>query len=211
MLRRPRARTLLATFAGVLAVRCLAFPTSASGTVEEQRARLPPPAECSDAVEGVWMSLSFSRGEWYDFTLTIRRTAPESDQLRGDIIAHYWGGTDQDVKPPPCGNDGLELVVKMPAKGKLDPEGRVEFGGTSWTLDRVVCGRPTGYNPDQFAGRIDPAIQEFQSLNNDGGRFVNEPTVFRRVKCLDAPRKQPPAAVKPPAYAPARRSSGCGL
>ena len=32
---------------------------------------------------------------------------------------------------------------------------------------------PWGYNLDNFSGEIDPEIQEFQSLNNDGGRDVD--------------------------------------
>jgi hypothetical protein len=43
--------------------------------------------------------------------------------------------------------------------------------------------RPILYRPDHFTGTIDPAIQEFQSVNNDGGRAVNDPMVFRRIAC----------------------------
>jgi hypothetical protein len=188
-------------------------PREVLGTVEEQRARLPPPAECTDPVEGIWMSLSYARvvGEWYDFTLDIRRAAPGSDELKGEITSHFWNGVSTDPKPPACTPGGLELVVKMPARGKVaDDAGksRVFLGGTTYTNDRAVCGRFVGYNPDTFEGTIDPKLQEFQSLNNDGGIFRNEPAVFRRVRCLEPPRKQA-LDVKPPDFAPAKRT-GCG-
>jgi hypothetical protein len=46
-------------------------------------------------------------------------------------------------------------------------------------------------------------------LNNDGGRAVNSPTVFRRGRCLEEP---PPPGVKatPPPFEPPRRLFGCG-
>ena len=201
-------RALLRAFVVILCGLFL-YTTTASGTVEEQRARLPPPKECSDAVEGVWMGQVYSLGQWYIFELSIRRAAPNSDLLRGQILSHFWTGGEEDEKPPAC-TDGVELVVKMPARGTVDASGHVEVAGTSYSVEKHICGEAVEYNLDHFEGTIDPSLQEFQSINNDGGRFVNEPTVFRRVQCFDAPRKDPPPELRAPAFAPTEhRASGC--
>ena len=99
---------------------------------------------------------------------------------------------------------------RMPSKGSIDPQGTVVFGAQTYTIDKVVCGQPGRYNPDNFSGKIDVERQEFQSVNNDGGRAVNDPTVFRRVRCIDAPHRGT-AKATPPAFAPAkRRAWSCG-
>ena len=92
----------------------------------------------------------------------------------------------------------------------------MHFGGTSWRLTNVFCGpNPPfpDYNLDQFSGTIDPDLQEFQSVNNDGGVMVNMPTVFRRIQCFDAP-PPPRVAVTPPPFFPKAsvepEASGCG-
>jgi hypothetical protein len=191
------------------------LPSLAPATVEEQRARLPPPATCTDPVEGVWMSHKFnpSQADWYIFTLSIHRTAPGAATLRGDILSHSWEGTAQDQEPPPC-RQGLDhWTVAMPAVGVVEPGGIVRFGGTSWRPEQTFCGhapRPGQYNVDHFSGTIDPALQEFQSVNNDGGRSVNDPMVFRRVRCFEPP-VTPHIQVAPPPFRPATRSRGCGL
>jgi hypothetical protein len=200
-------------------VLCIAalvlFPQTLRATVEEQRARLPPPASCPDSVEGVWMSHKWDPrfDDWYVFTLRIRRTAPGAATLTGDIQAHYWNGTPQDQQPPPCTPGMHHQIVYMTAMGTAAPNGRIEFWGTQWRPDQALCGpppRPGQYNLDHFSGTIDPAILEFQSVNNDGGRSINDPTVFRRVRCLDQPALAPHLNVAPPPFAPPRRTSaGC--
>ena len=191
---------------------------SASATVAEQRARLPPPAECEDPVEGIWRAHQFWgwRGEWYVMTLEIHRSKPGQPELTGTILSEYWHGGAKDQEAPPCAQQPFHFVVRMPALGTYR-EGDVYFGGTSWTLDRAVCGgRPHGYNPDRFTGKIDPKIQEFQSVNNDGGQAVNAPAVFRRIRCWDDPTQgpEPPPAVdvRVPAFRPKSKAKrgGCG-
>jgi hypothetical protein len=194
----------------------LAMPNSAGATVAEQRARLPPAAECTDEVAGVWRSHSFwpDRGQWYLFTLEIRRLQPESSELEGVIFSDYWHGTSRDQEPPPCGQVLYHYIVRMPAKGSVNG-GAVAFGGTSWQLDRAPCGGsgPGRYYPDRFTGTIDPKLQEFQSVNNDGGPAVNVPMVFRRIRCWDGAEPEPPPAinVKAPALGPKSKSKkgGC--
>ena len=195
------------------AVAILLLPALAPADVQEQRARLPPPATCTDPVEGTWMSHKFypEYADWYIFTLRVRRVAAGQPQLTGEIQAHVWTGGLADVQPPPC-NPGLShWTVFMTAQGTADAGGRIHFWGTQWRPESAFCGRapyPGEYNLDHFSGTIDPAIQEFQSVNNDGGRSVNEPTVFRRIGCFDS-APPPSVEVKPPPVFPQQRKGGC--
>lgn len=196
------------------AVAILLLPALAPADVQEQRARLPPPATCEDPVEGTWMSHKFypEYGDWYIFTLRVRRVAAGQPQLTGEIQAHVWTGGLGDVQPPPC-NPGLShWTVLMTAQGTADAARNIHFWGTQWRPEAAFCGRtplPGEYNLDHFSGVIDPAIQEFQSVNNDGGRSVNDPTVFRRVGCLEPP-STPHVTVAPPPFYPSSRTGGCG-
>ncbi|MEJ7733546.1 MAG: hypothetical protein WKG00_30670 [Polyangiaceae bacterium] len=204
-------RVALAALAGAVAWTFVADPGFAGGSVEEQRARLPPPATCVDPVEGIWVGHNFEPrwAQWYIFTLEVKRPDKEAPALEGKIFSHYWDGTEKDVNPPPCRPGMRQSKVSMPAKGDFQ-EGRIAFGGTSWTTDQSICGGFASYNPDRFTGAIDPATQEFQSVNNDGGRAINVPTVFRRVKCFDSAAPPKPAlSVDPPPFAPPSRSRGC--
>jgi hypothetical protein len=199
---------------GALAVAWLfvSAPGFAGGSIEEQRARLPPPAACQDPVEGIWVGHNFEARwqQWYIFTLEVHREDKTKPELTGDVLSHYWDGNDKDVNPPPCRPGMRQQKVFMPAVGALR-DGKIEFGGTSWRTEASICGNWASYNPDHFSGAIDPATQEFQSVNNDGGRAVNVPTVFRRVKCFDEPEApKPKIDVKPPPFAPPRKSGGCG-
>lgn len=209
--RSQTARRLL--LLGACAI--VLFPTVAPATVAEQRSRLPPPAFCEDDVAGTWRSHYYFRRQrqWYIFTLEIKRVADQDDQLEGTILSHFWNGKAEEPEPPPCRPGLFRQIVKMPAKGHIR-QGVVTFGGTSWTLDQTVCGnRHVYYNEDNFSGRIDPEIQEFQSVNNDRGAAVNVPVVFRRVKCPDEEKHddEPNPDVKPPSFQPpTRKKSGCG-
>jgi hypothetical protein len=211
--RRPRGPRIWAFFVAGLAALVL-WPEPLRATIEEQRARLPPPATCPDAVEGVWLGHYYDASDrtWYKRSLEIRRVAPGSDRVHGEIVAHFWDGGPKDVNPPPCRPGGQEHVVHMPAVGTATADGKVDFGGTSWRADPPICSRGGfGYAPDRFTGQIDPAIQEFQSVNNDGGRAVNEPNVFRRIRCFDADTPQRPTVdVKPPPFEPKRGLFSCG-
>jgi hypothetical protein len=180
----------------------------APATVEQQRARLPPAAECSSPVTGKWKALSFDerRGEWYEFILEVHQDAKDPSVLSGMIYVDMWVGPPDSPEPPnPC---ELRYKGTMPAKGTFT-DGEVQFGGTSFQLTEEVCGSMYGYNPDNFTGKLQPELQEFQSVNNDGGAAVNEPTVFRRIGCFDDGRKDPGSDVKPPPFFPHHQSSGC--
>lgn len=193
----------------LVAVAALLAPALAPADIQEQRARLPPPAECTDPVEGVWMSHTFYPhvSEWYIFTLTVRHAAGSPSALEGSIHSMFWTGIAQHAEPPPCGQ-GDRRSVNEPARGQLQ-NGHIAFGGTGWQSAPDSC-TPVGggYNPDQFSGAIDAARQEFQTRVEDGGIFQGEPTVFRRVRCLE-PGAMPHVEVAPPPFYP-QRSGGCG-
>ena len=191
------------------------MPTTVSATIEEQRARLPPAADCGeDPVVGVWKSHAYypGHGQWYIFTLTVRRDAAVPGRLVGRVHSHYWTGGPGDQEPPPCRFGGYHQTVVMPGEGRVDGMD-IHFGGTSWQVEQTFCGTPTNsYYPDVFSGVIDPAIEEFQSVNNDGGPMVNYPTVFRRISCIDEDAPQSAEVnVVPPQFYPSSSGCGCGL
>jgi hypothetical protein len=195
----------------VLAV-IVAHPGFAPATITEQRNRLPPPAFCDDEVEGVWRGHYFWEGhnEWYIMTLEVHRDRANPNRLTGVILSEFWeAGRDRPEPPAQCAPGAQHSVIRMPAEGSI-VDGLITFGGTSWQLERSYCSNGyLAYNPDVFSGRIDPAIQEFQSVNNDGGDAVNVPVVYRRIRCFE-PDAVPHISVAPPPFLPPRHA-GCGV
>jgi len=212
---RPRRKQVQSAL-GLAALAAFVVLTGAprrapAGTVAEQRARLPPPAQCEDPVEGIWKSHDYrqERREWTIFTLTIHRVAG-TEQLRGSIHNESWYGDPDRSEPGPCEGE-LRYQISMDAEGRMH-DGRIELGGVgAWRLDAVLCGElDGGYNLDQFSGRLDLELLEFQSVNNDGGVAVDEPTVFRRVECLPQAKADQPEVVVviPPAFYPPEDDAG---
>lgn len=215
--RQIRTKETLGGLALAAFVVATMLPRGApAGTVEEQRARLPPPATCTDPVEGIWRSHDYDErfGDWTVFTLEIHRVEGSTTAIKGTIANDTWYAGPEQSDPGPC-QGNLRFKVSMDAEGTIQDR-TIAFGGIGeWRLDEVVCGFwDGGYNLDNFTGTIDPDIQEFQSVNNDGGRAVNDPTVFRRVKCFDGPVEErgPEVAVTPPPfYLPQEEGvGGCG-
>jgi len=198
-----------------LAVVTLCVARGALANIEDQRARLPPPVnptECTDPVEGVWLSHAYQPRytEWSMFQLVVHRRAPGSPDLEVAISNHSWTGTPQESEPPAnCAGDRLHWTVVMTGAGRTD-DTHIEAWGTSWHVDHVFCSPWGGYNLDHFSGTIDRTLQEFQTVNNDGGRAVNEPTVFRRVRCLEPPQA-PHVTVAPPPFYPRRARGLCAV
>ncbi len=196
----------------VAAIVLMARPSA--GSIAEQRSRLPPPAHCEDKVEGEWRAHQFNEvwQQWVIFRLVVRRKPGSATELTGNIFNETWHGEKTDQEPGLCtGTVPYRVRVSMPALGAFE-NGEVSFWGTSWTMDQVVCGQLPlgfGYRLDHFTGKIDEQRQEFQSVNNDGGRAVNEPTLFRRVRCFDGASQRPPVHVDPPPFVPPDRSQGC--
>ncbi|HET6581881.1 MAG TPA: hypothetical protein VFG69_00515 [Nannocystaceae bacterium] len=187
----------------------------ARATVQEQRARLPPPAQCPDPVAGIWRSHDYDTayGEWTMFALDVRRVDGSDTDLVGTIANESWRGPAEQSQPGPC-LGRLHYRISMDAKGSVR-DGRIEFTAYGqWRMDELVCGEMTGrYNLDSFTGQIDPDLLEFQSINNDGGRMVDYRVVFRRVQCQDGTtlESEPRIAVAPPPfYPPEDAGAGCG-
>lgn len=212
-----RTKTLLGTCAIAVFVISSWLPgLGRASTVAEQRARLPPPADCKDPVAGIWKSHSYDQvfRDWTIFTLEIHRTEPDKDLFDGRISNHSWQAEPHESSPPPCRGE-LRYLVSMNAEGSVN-NGRINFWGVgTWSLDDVPCGSwNMGYNLDHFSGQIDPELMEFQSVNNDGGRAVNDPVVFRRVQCNDGEQLdiEPRIAIAPPPFQPPEdQAGGCGF
>jgi hypothetical protein len=212
--RRAQAQSLLGllALAGFVVIGMTVPRPAPAGTVAEQRARLPPPAQCEDPIEGIWKSHDYrsDRRQWTIFTLEIHRV-DGTEELRGSIRNESWRGDADRSEPGPCEGE-LRYDVSMDAVGRVDA-GQIAFGGVgTWRLDAVLCGEfDGGYNLDNFTGPLDTELLEFQSVNNDGGISVNEPTVFRRVDCLTEPKAEDPkVVVVPPAFYPPEGEAGGG-
>lgn len=149
--------------------------------------------------------------EWVRFTLTIRRVEGSETELEGEMVNESWYGPKTESIRGPCAGR-LQYIVAMEAKGTYVGD-EVEFHGTSWRMEEALCAVGPGfrYNLDRFSGVIDHEIEEFQSLNNDGGRYINVPTVFRRVSCGDQPDPTPQVMVAPPPFYPEAEDKGCGF
>jgi hypothetical protein len=202
----------LPTVAVAAFLAMLIFGTrEAPATVAEQRARLPPAAECESPVAGKWKALAYAprTRSWYEFTLEVHEDEKDKTQLSGMIYVEAWEGPENTPEPPvPCVD---RFRGKMPGSGSFI-NGQVAFSGGQFTMIETVCGGIGRYNPDNFTGKLEPELHEFQAVNNDGGMAVNDPTVFRRIKCFDAERKDPGKEGKeiaPPPFFPKQQKSGC--
>lgn len=193
-------------------------PREAPATIEEQRARLPPPATgCEDdLVAGVWQAHTFYRhvGEWYRFELDIRRDPDDAGgrTLIGTIRSEFWDGGPERAQPPLCDAPGNRRAVLENARGRVDGLD-VEFDATDWRGAGVCHTFFGGYLLDRFSGHIDPERMEFQSvLNADSDAWTDVPTVFRRVRCPPPSdrRDEPKVVVAPPPYEPPSET-GCGF
>ncbi len=142
----------------------------------------------------------------------MRRVAG-TDRLEGTIENNLWHGDETKSEPGVCAG-ALHIIVSMDAVGHVR-DGQIEFGGVGqWRLDDVPCGHfSSGYALDNFAGPLDPARSEFQSMHNDGGAAVNQPTVFRRIACTQpSGGSEPKVVAKPPSFyppAPQEPAGGC--
>ncbi len=164
------------------------------GSIGQQRALLPRAVHCNDEIAGVWRAQKYdpAYGDWMLATMHIHRG--EGTSLHGTIVVHQWDGGPFAIRPPLCGPDGFDFIVDQPGEG-FSRDRYLDFGARSWRLREMRCNgnvRLIQYRPDHFTGTVDPAREEFQSVNNDGGRAVNDPMVFRRIACIDEPAR--PAA-----------------
>lgn len=148
---------------------------------------LPAAASCEDSVAGTWVARRYfpDAHDWYFFTMKIDHARGAKGTLRGEMLAHSWSGGPADVNTAQaCQVGGVQWVVRMPARGRVH-DGRIEFGGTEWSVAESTCGWAPGegmYNLDQFSGSVAPD-GEATWQNDDGGRMVAEPFEFRRISC----------------------------
>jgi hypothetical protein len=205
-------RAPLGTLLVLLSVGLVLMPARGRATIEEQRARLPPPASCEDPVVGQWRAHVFYRHvqQWYVFVLDIGRETDE--RLVGTIHVDFWDGGELDAQPPACQLARRGEVFEH-ARGHLDGLA-LHFEATDWR-DEEVCGSiGGGYLLDRFDGTIDLERMEFQSLlNADAPEWRDVPTVFRRVRCSEpgGEPSEPKVVVAPPPYEPPDDARGCGF
>ncbi len=137
---------------------------------------------CADPAAGTWISAPTyypAYNDWYTVTLHVSRG--EGNALRGDIDVKTWSGGAETVTPPSCGQSSLDVEVNQSAVGELDGSS-LRLSAKSWTLGEGSCtGMPNGYNIDKYTGTIDGSV--IRSVNNDGGRAVDDPVGFERVSC----------------------------
>lgn len=206
------SRARLGTLLVLLSAGLVLAPARGRATIEEQRARLPPPASCEDPVAGQWRAHVFYRHvqQWYVFVLDIARAGDE--QLVGSIHVDFWDGDELDVQPPACRLARRGEVFEH-ASGSLRGL-ELRFDATDWR-DEAVCGSiGGGYLLDRFSGTIDPERMEFQSLlNADAPEWRDVPTVFRRIRCTDGgdAAAEPKVVVAPPPFEPPEDARGCGF
>ncbi len=137
-------------------------------------------AGCEDPIEGVWHVRKYRSGEgwWTTFTLHIER---DGDELRGRVVQHGWNGNADDQSPPACTPGMFEHRVEMFGEGFVHGD-QVRFDAVGPPRRTVLCrGLPLGYNLDHFTGTV--RGNRLLAVNNDGGRDVNAPYVFRRTSC----------------------------
>jgi hypothetical protein len=173
-----RTRGFLITLA--LALFCV-VPV-ALGDLVERRGEPPPPdvAECGgDRVAGIWRGRNFLHGWSYITTMRIERAGGEA--IRGSMSVTLWTGRGRP--PPPCLAGMNAYRVRQPSRGTASGL-RVDFRASAANIDRILCGSPQGYAPDHFTGTIAPNASVLRAVNNDNGGAVNEPVMFRRVRCL---------------------------
>jgi hypothetical protein len=208
------ARARLAILLSALTTGLLLGPGLGRATIEEQRARLPPPAtDCSDPVAGQWRAHVFYGHvmQWYVFVLDIQRSGETS--LKGTIRAEFWDGDEHDQQPPDCSLSNNRAAVIENAEGEAKGL-EIRFDAIDWRDDNACRSVPFGYLLDHFSGTIDPERMEFQSLlNADAPEWRDVPTVFRRVRCAAGASEdpQPKIVVAPPPYQPPEGERGCGF
>ncbi len=135
-------------------------PALAPATIEEQRQRLPPPAEAcgDDPIAGVWQAHVYYAhvGQWYMTRIEIERDRgdPSGERLVGSIYSEFWDGGPSDSQPPACDGPGERAAVNERAAGRATGL-QLQVDALDWA-DAQVCG-PTsfGYLLDHFSGTVD--------------------------------------------------------
>jgi hypothetical protein len=182
----PRARRLWLTSAASLLVSLcvVGMARRAPATVAEQRARLPPAAECRDPLAGVWRAHLYrpNEGRWAINTMELRWSADHT-KLLSSYENHFWNGGPDDGEPPPCRPGLYRRISSSTGEGSF-AAGILKVRGTQLGPDRAVCGSATFQRAlGVLEGTLDPEGNEFRSQMSS--RFGVYPIVWRRIRCLD--------------------------
>ncbi len=138
---------------------------------------------CGDPTAGTWVSVPrFNERfeDWRVFTLEVP-AGSEPGAMRGTLHAHIWSGGPEDAAPDECRKGMMDYRVSMETVGVRGEDGSVRVDAGPWALEEGSCGETPGYNPDHLVGRVEGGA--IRSVNNDGGRAVNDPVGFERVSC----------------------------
>jgi hypothetical protein len=165
---------------------------------------------------------STAKRRWERATMTLRRVAPGSDELRSSYLNELWNGTPEESEPPACRPNLYFFVGQSSGVGSYAPP-RLTVRGTELGPNEARCGGKLDRALGVLEGTLDASINEFQSTMTS--RFGVYPIVWRRIRCLDAAAPSPAAPapgattgasagpVVPalsPAAQPPQRGCGCG-
>jgi hypothetical protein len=158
-----------------------------SEELRKQRARLPEVAKnCYDDIVGIWVGQSLLSTSWHHFTLDIVRDDLDRDRIEGTIYTEVWNGTEEDIEPPECIDDGhIHYTLEQPAIGSYE-NGVLTVSGQSIENEVKHCGRMHNYFADTFTGEVSVGMNEFRVVNNDGWNPESE-LLFRRIECDEKP------------------------
>jgi hypothetical protein len=200
-----------------IAAAALLVPAWSPATVAEQRQRLPPPAECTDPISGVWRAHVFrpDRQRWALNTMELRWNADRT-KLLSSYENHYWSGGPEDSEPPqpPCKPGQYRRMASSTGEGTYRGN-QLEVQGKKLGGDENICGstkftRALG----KLTGIVDLEQNEFRSEMTS--RFGTHPIIWRRIRCvgeaepkLIEPPPPPPVALPPSPPSPSSKGS-CG-
>lgn len=183
----PGARLSIPAAARTAALEPAALIPPSARKIDEHTwaidASLPAPVRCDDPIAGTWVSREhYDRyGDWYYYRVSIRRSRRDPSRLTGTMTSRSWNGEADRSEPNQC--DLFDWTVSMPVEGRLEADGSVRFGGTSYRVTDAACGSPSDYRTDQFSGLLMSSGDGIKAFNNDGARAVNDPHTFRRIAC----------------------------
>ena len=158
-----------------------------SEQLRQQRSRLPAAAQnCYDDIVGVWVGQILLRTSWHHFTLDLARVQPRANEINGVIYTEVWTGTETDVEPPGCIEEGqIHYTLEQPAGGSY-LDGVLTVAGQSVENKVRLCGDQFNYFADTFTGAVSVGMNEFYVINDDGWNPTSE-LLFRRIECDEKP------------------------
>ena len=148
-------------------------PGPAPATIAEQRARLPPKAECRDPVEGKWKShVYYAHQEtWYEMVLEIERVEGSDTELSGKIYVHSWAGTPRTPEPT-CAHDPINACESTSVPSRTYAPMLMYIGGMQ-TTDRATYAPSRIVEPPgtmRMPSPIDGFFSDILSLSKNGHR-----------------------------------------